>query len=111
MPEEVFDVMPGELDITGVVGDDLVLPFDFDIDLTGYTFTAFIELDNVPFPATMNFTITPINLANGLFNASLTAAQTASIGPGSNKRWYLRWTNPSSLTRTIIYGTCSLTKI
>jgi hypothetical protein len=81
-----FNQVPGELNITVGLGDDLTLTLDFDIDLTGYTFSASVvsEFDG---QATA-FTYTAVNLSTGRFQISLTDTQVSALGKAIHK-WYL----------------------
>jgi hypothetical protein len=94
-----FEQIPGELNFTVGLGDDLSALFDLDIVLTGYTFVAKVEHGTT----TTDITITNTNLAVGQFTLVWTRAQIAAIGSGSH-RWYIEWTT-GSLTRRAYAGT------
>lgn len=102
-----FNLVPGGLDIQGVVGDDFSLLFDFNIDLTGYTFDARVIFQNAPRNTYEAFTITETNLSEGRITLSLTDTQTKNLGPLANAKWYISWFVGSN-TRTVISGKFSL---
>lgn len=93
-----LDQRPGELNITTTTSDDLSILLDFDIVLTGYTFTAFVEHDGT----STAITIVNTNLATGQITISLTNTQLTTIGTGYHF-WYLAW-NDSSLDRRVLAG-------
>lgn len=102
-----FNYVPGSLDIQGITGDDFSLLFDFNIDLTGYTFQGRILLDNVPTGRFVDFTITDTNLPLGRITLSLNDTQTKNIGPISGRKWFLVWTTGVN-SRTVISGNFAL---
>src|SRR3990167_2807901 len=91
-----FEQIPGELDIEVGLGDDLSMLVDFDIVLTGYTFSAKVEHA----ATTTDITVTSTNLAVGQITMSLTDAQITAIGAGSH-RWYLTWTTGTTSRRVL----------
>jgi hypothetical protein len=93
-----FQQVPGELNIELAVGDDLSLPLQFSISLTGYTFSADIG-GQTP-------TIDSSQAASGLITLALTDTQCSAI----NKReadWWFKWTT-AGLTRTVLIGTLTM---
>lgn len=93
-----LDQRPGELNITTTTSDDLSIALDFDISLTGYTFTAFIEHDGT----STAITITTVDLSAGQITLSLTNTQLATIGTGYYF-WYLAW-NTGTTDRRVLAG-------
>lgn len=81
-----FSQVPGELNISVGLGDDLVLNLDFDIDLTGYTFSANVvsEFDG----SQTAFSYSTVNLSLGQFQLTLTDSQITTLGKAVHK-WYL----------------------
>lgn len=71
------------------------MALDFPIDLTGYTFDAKV--------GSVAMTVTPVELASGKINLSLTASQTAAFTT-QPIIWYLKWTNPGGGVRTVLSG-------
>lgn len=90
-----LEQIPGRLDVKVTLGDDLVLPLQFNIALTGYTFAAAIG-GQTP-------TIDSSQAASGLIVLSLSEAQTTALGVCSVK-WWFQWT-VASVTRTVLSGT------
>lgn len=106
-----YSVLPSNLDIEFIRGDEFGCLLDFDQDLTGYTFSAPVYVvasvrAGVFTAGTtfLNFTITNVDLAAGKVNLSLTETQTQSFTPGTSYRWYLRWVAPGGVTRTPLSG-------
>ena len=100
----IFDNLPGELDIEGVVGNDVEMDVAFqDTNLTGYTFSGFVILEPPPLQKTYALTITNTNLALGLIQVSLSDANTTEIGPVSGKPWYVSWNNGGDI-RNVLRG-------
>ena len=93
-----LDQRPGELNITTTTSDDLSIALDFDISLTGYTFTAFVQHSDT----TTAITITNVDLSAGQITLSLTNTQLATIGQGFHF-WYLAW-NTGTVDRRILAG-------
>ena len=85
---------PGELNITVTSKDDLPILLDFDIDLTGYTFTAYVN--------STAMTIVETDLANGQVTISLTDTQLTALTPGPHK-WYFKW-NDGTNDRVVLAG-------
>lgn len=107
MANPSFNLVPGNLALNGVVGNDFSVLFDFDIDLTGYTFEAQVILQNIPNNNYGTFLITETNLEEGRITISLTDTQTKNIGAITNTKWYLSWTIGGN-TRTVLSGNFSL---
>lgn len=93
--------------MNGVVGDDFAVLLDFNVDLTGYTFQARILLDNQPSNRYQTITVTNTNLAEGRITLSLSDAQTQALGPLSNRKWFITWSQGSDI-RTVLSGNFTL---
>lgn len=105
-----FEEIPGELNITGVVGNDITMDVLFkDSVLTGYTFLGFIILEPSPLEKRYTLTITDTDLAEGQIQVSLTDAQTTEIGPVSNKPWFVQWVH-SGLQENVLFGRFQLNR-
>jgi hypothetical protein len=71
----LVDLSESDLDIEGVVGDDLEFAIFFGyLPLTGYTFSAFIELEPPPLKKTWPLVVTVLDATNGLIQINLSAA-------------------------------------
>ena len=116
MANATFSIVPETLDLTVCKGDEFGLSLNFDIDLTGYTFTAAVfeitRTVNSSYPGGFDsqgadvesFSITYTDLANGELSLALTETQTAAISETGTYRWYLRGVTPGTITRTYISG-------
>ena len=91
---------PERLDLELARGDDLgPVPFNWDIDLTGYTFEAILtHLDG----QTTDLTFTWTNQSAGEHNVSLTDTVSAGLPLGKHQ-WYLRRTD-AGLARKYVAG-------
>ena len=94
MAATTYEQVPETKHINCVVGDDVSIPVDFDIDLSGYTLLCSIG-GQTP-------TLTPVDLSAGKFNIILTKIQTTAIGV-NKVHWYLGWTI-GGLERTVLAG-------
>jgi hypothetical protein len=110
-----YSVLPDTLNIVFVQGDELSVLLDFDQDLTGYTFeTQIILVLNVSggnvteFEPVVSFTQTPVDLASGQINLSLTETQTSALQLGAPYRWFMRWVAPGLVTRTVLSGSVAV---
>ena len=99
--------LPAEINIEAVVRDSFSSLVDFDIDLTGYTVTAYV--DPVDGGTQTAFTIVETDLSAGQVTISLTAAQVTTIGEGTHK-WYLKWVVGVTTIRTAFAGNFKITK-
>lgn len=116
MANATFSIVPETLDLTVCKGDEFGLSLDFDIDLTGYTFTAAVfeitRTVNSSYPGGFDsqgadveaFAITYTDLPNGELSLALAETQTAAISETGTYRWYLRGVAPGTITRTYISG-------
>lgn len=101
-----LEQLPGELNLKVSISDDFSFLLDFNIDLTGYTFTgSMIKAGNT---ATASFTITESNLSEGKIIVSITKEDLATIGTGKNHSWWLKWVQPTSIDRKILAGKVEL---
>jgi hypothetical protein len=107
-----YAIVPSTLDIQFVRGDEFGMLLDFDVNLTGYTFDAIVyEVGSVTNGVISgvsgsfdDFTITVVDLATGRLNLSLTEEQTQAFDLTRTYRWYLRWTAPGVVKRTVLSG-------
>ena len=111
----VYSVLPDTLDVVFVQGDELSLLLDFDQNLSGYLFeTRIIEVLGVSggnvtaYNNVMQFTQLVVSLSDGRINLSLNESQTQSLSLTGNYRWFMRWTAPGLITRTVLSGTVSV---
>jgi len=101
-----FTQIPGELDIIATHGDDFLFTLDFDINLTGYTFSSKF----VVFATNLETTITVTNtdLPLGQIKLSIPKA-TMAILPLGKSKWYLNWSTPTE-TRRVLAGVFEIVK-
>jgi hypothetical protein len=116
----VFSLLPGQLDVTFVVGDEVNIAINLGQNITDYTLDSRVYVASssgfsgggggvvttvgaiVSVP-----TIQVVNATTGSIIWSLTETQTSSLSPGVTYRWYMRWITPStSMTRTVLAGLC-----
>ena len=88
-------VTVNQLPATGIVinvkaGDTLVQPFDFSIDMTGYT---------IDFSCPGVTTSMSNNLPSGIINVTFTTTMLNGSYP-----WTLRWTTGAGVIRTALAG-------
>lgn len=99
-----FRQLPGRLNLALVRGDEFPFDAEFNLDLTGYTVEATIynaeTEETIVEPA---LTVTPGTESTVAF--LLTEADTEELTAGARMRWYMRWTTPESVTRTVLAGT------
>lgn len=110
--------LPANVTLRKFRGDEFLVAFDFDIDLTGYTFSTDIyTVSTVPSgvgggvttetTSVGSFSVISTSLLNGQVSISLDEAQSLAIDAGSY-RWYLRWVSPLGETRTVLSGAFEL---
>lgn len=104
-------ITPGILNVTKVFRDGLFMELDFNLDLSEYTFAA--SVINAVTKAETTITVTPIDLAAGQLNLTMTP-ETASAVPVGKHTWAFRWTPPGPVPpegtlRTILGGTFEVT--
>ena len=116
----VFSLLPGQLDVTFVVGDEVNVSINLGVNLTGYTLQSGVyvastggfqgggggTVSTVGATAATP-TIQVVTASTGAIIWSLTETQTAALNPSIKYLWYLRWIKPSTtMTRTILAGSC-----
>jgi hypothetical protein len=116
----VFSLLPGQLTVTFVVGDEVNVAINLGVNITGYTLQSAVyvastgglqgggggTVSTVGATAATP-TIQVVTASTGSIIWSLTEAQTAALTPAINYLWYLRWITPSTtMTRTILAGAC-----
>lgn len=112
-----FTQLPANVRVQFVAGDEVAMAMDFDRDLSNYQMTAPIYVTNVyaaggggsGFVTAIGqtaamFTIENTNLSAGQIKLALSESQTSALSPAIGYRWYLRWVDPNSVTRTILSG-------
>lgn len=112
-----FTQLPGELNLTFVQGDQVKVNCDFDVNITGYTVTNSVYVTSVyassgggnGYVTTIGATVTTFDqtvtsAANGQILLDLPENKSALLTPGVGYRWYLRWMDQSSVTRTVLSG-------
>lgn len=110
--------LPANVTLRKFRGDEILVAFDFDIDLSGYTFSTDIYTlsssasgigggTTTTVNSVGSFTVTPTSLVNGQVSLSLDESQSLAIDAGSY-RWYLRWVSPLGETRTVLSGVFEL---
>jgi hypothetical protein len=105
------EVIGGGLDIEGVCGDDLEFSVFFDyLDLTGYVFSAFVVLHDLPLMKSKPLTVVVADVVNGLITVKLSTTETNAIGPVSRKPWFMRWTDSTGRDQTILAGMFQLNR-
>ena len=116
----VFSLLPGQLDVTFVVGDEVNVSIALGVNITGYTLQSAVyvastggfqgggggTVSTVGATAATP-TIQVVTASTGSIIWSLTEAQTVALSPAIKYLWYLRWVTPSTtMTRTILAGSC-----
>ena len=91
--------VPGRLNIKLTQGDDLSILLDFDISLTGYTFTANVIETNAD---STTITVVETDLSNGQITLTMTDTLSALLTiteDNSFHSWYLDRTNAGNQRR------------
>jgi hypothetical protein len=115
-----FSLLPGQLDVTFVVGDEVNIAINLGQNITGYTLSSAVFVASTGgfqgggggVVSTVGATaatptIQVVTASTGAIIWSLTETQTAALTPAIKYLWYLRWVTPtSSITRTILAGSC-----
>jgi len=115
-----FSLLPGQLDVTFVVGDEVNVAINLGQNITGYTLQSIVYVaSSAGFSGGGGGTVTTVGdtaatptiqvvtASTGAVIWSLTETQTSALSPGVTYRWYLRWVTPSTtMTRTILAGLC-----
>jgi hypothetical protein len=95
-----FTQEPGKLDITVTHGDDFLFNLDFDIALTGYTFSA--QIVTIATNTLVPLTVTNTDLSEGQLQISLAKATLSGLA-NAKHHWYLDWTTGGK-TRRVLAG-------
>lgn len=95
--------LPGNLNIATTIYDDLSILLDFNIALTGYTFSSKIVKDG----AETTITVTNTSLATGQITLSVANTVLAGVGAG-NHDWYLSWITNTAVDRRVLIGKFTL---
>lgn len=110
-----YAILPSNLNIQFVRGDEFGMLLDFDQSLVGYQFaTDVYEVASVSGGVPVmgssltSFTVTEVDLSLGKINLSLSETQTSSFNLSKRYRWYLRWIAPGVVTRTVLSGDVSV---
>lgn len=112
-----FSQLPGTLDVYFIPLDEVAISLDFDRDVTGYQIEAPIYVTRTfatgvggtGSSQTIGQTITSWNVsvtdaAAGTIVLGLTESQTGLLSTSSSYRWFLRWVDTASQTRTVLSG-------
>lgn len=112
-----FTQLPGTLDVEIVVGDEVAMSVDFDRDITGYQLQAPIFVTEsfvigvggatsgaARGTTVENWAISVIDAQAGTIALGLSESQTENLPVGQAYRWYLRWSDTSQYTRTVLSG-------
>lgn len=115
-----FSLLPGQLDVTFVAGDEANVAITLGVNITAYTLQSAVyvastggfqgggggTVSTVGATAATP-TIEVVTASTGSIIWSLNETQTASLNPSIKYLWYLRWITPSTtMTRTILAGSC-----
>ena len=115
-----FSLLPGQLDVTFVVGDEVNVSILLGVNITGYTLQSAVyvastggfqgggggTVSTVGATAATP-TIQVVTASTGAIIWSLNETQTAALSPAIKYLWYFRWVTPSTtMTRTILAGSC-----
>jgi hypothetical protein len=82
-------------------GNTRQIPFVFGMVLTGYTFSASIQLSTDQSITTLPVLLT--DLANGKVALNISSAVDTAVPLGAHK-WWLKWTDPAGFVRTLFSG-------
>jgi hypothetical protein len=117
--------LPAPITLRKFRGDEFAIVLDFDIDLTGYTFSNDIYrivsatpaassgmggdagFTNITTASVGSFDVTVLSLLQGQVRLLLTEAASDALGSG-RYRWFFRWVAPGDITRTVLNGTLEL---
>ena len=112
----VFTLLPGQLDLIAVRGDEWNIAISLQRNVTNYSWESYIyqsdtttEGGGVGALSGVGTTVTQptIGIADattGSMVIGLSETQTKLLSPTQTYRWYLRWVAPGAITRTIISG-------
>lgn len=98
-----LEQLPGMVNIKMVDDNDFVFAIDWDIDITGYSWAAYIIPDNGDPEIPLGTEV--INASDGTMNVIISSSSIADISPSINN-WYLDWTTPApdNYVRTVLNG-------
>lgn len=99
---ETYRLVPGDVDIEVVLGDEFGQTLNVNRNLAGYTY----ECSVAGVPITLNVVSTTSTLS--VLHLSLTETQVTNLGQGEFP-WRLRWTAPGDVRRTILAGKFKVT--
>ena len=112
-----FSQLPGDLTVQFVIGDEVNFTLDFDVNVTGYTFTAGVYVVSAQGfqgggggvvtgigQTAATPTITVSDAAAGTITWGLGETQTAALSGGIRYRHFVRWVTPAGITRTVVSG-------
>jgi len=100
-PNSYVTQLPGDLNLKFIKGDDFSLGIQWNIDITDYVFEAYIEPENQDNDIALGIEIT--SASSGKMNMIISGSSTSDL-PVSNNEWFMNWTNPSGLKRTVLAG-------
>ena len=112
-----YSVLPAELNLVALKGDEFGMDLDFSISLVSYTWQAEVfettRTVNSNYPGGLStegdnaasFTVTVVDAAAGQLNLGLDETITAALSESTAYRWYLRGVAPGAVTRTYVSGT------
>jgi len=116
-----FEQLPGTLDVEFIVGDEVSLSVDFDRDISNYQITAPIYRTQVfaigaggvssgnDIAETVGeWTVSITDAANGTIALGLTETDTGELSVNASYRWFLRWVDTASYTRTVLSGSLTV---
>jgi hypothetical protein len=99
-----FTQIPGLLNIVATHDDDFEFNLDFDINLSGYTFSAKIISISTNTPVSLS--ISPVDLSLGKITISLDKTAISALAVAQH-HWYFDWVYGGK-TRRILAGTFSI---
>jgi hypothetical protein len=117
-----YSVLPAQLDLAFVRGDEFNMSIDLSFDGTGYTwsavvFEASLAADNGGVGSASGnysqgstaatFSLDTVSAANAQYIISLTESQTLALDANLLYRWFLRGVSPGGVTRTYLSGSVS----
>jgi hypothetical protein len=111
-----YSVLPAELNLVALKGDQFGADFTFSISLVSYTWQAEVfettRTVNSNYPGGLStegdtaatFAVNVVDAAAGELNLSLDETVTAGLEESTAYRWFLRGVAPGAVTRTYISG-------
>lgn len=111
-----YSVLPAELNLVALKGDEFGMDLVFSVSLVSYTWQAEIfettRTVNSNYPGGLStegdsaasFAVTVVDAAAGQLNISLDETITAALSETTAYRWYIRGVAPGVVTRTYISG-------